>query len=69
MKPFLIICLGLLAGCGHDAIVPEDLLVPPKGFQGKTPQTEGQLVAAVAADKKALGQCVLQLETIGEILR
>lgn len=69
MKPCLIICLGLLAGCGREAIVPTELLVPPTGYQGKTPQTEGQFVAAVATDKKALGQCILQLEAIGDILK
>jgi hypothetical protein len=68
MRLYPIICLGLLAGCGRESIVPPDLLVPPTGYQGKTPQTEGQFFTAVATDKKALGQCVLQLETIKDIL-
>lgn len=68
MRVCLITCLLLLGGCGHKATVPPELLVPPVGYVGATPRTEGQIVAAVIADKRALGQCVLQLESIDTLL-
>lgn len=70
MPRCLIICLALLAGCGPDLppLVPAELLVPPTGYTGATPATEGQLKTAIIKDKRALGQCVLQLESIRAIL-
>lgn len=72
MHRFLITFALLLAGCGRDLpppVVPADLLEPVPGWKGATPQTQGQLMSAVLADKRALGQCNLQLGAIGEILQ
>ena len=69
MRRCLITCLALLAACGPDvATVPPELLVPPTGYVGPRPATEGQLKTAIIADKRALGQCVMQLESISAIL-
>lgn len=69
MRLCLVISTMLLAACGPETgAVPAELLLPPTGYVGPKPTTEGQLVAAVIADKKALGQCVLQLESVREIL-
>lgn len=72
MHRSLIIFVLLLAGCGGDLptpVVPADLLEPVPGWSGPTPETQGQLVSAVIADRRALGQCNLQVETIREILQ
>lgn len=70
MHRCLITCLALLAACGPDLppAVPPELLVPPTGYVGPRPATEGQLKTAIIADKRALGQCVMQLESISAIL-
>lgn len=69
MRRCLIICLVLLGACGPKAVtVPAELLVPPTGYTGATPATEGQIKIAIIADKRALGQCVMQLESIDTIL-
>lgn len=72
MRHCLIISALLLAGCGRNLpppVVPADLLEPVPGYQGKTPKTQGQLISAIIADKRALGQCNLQVESIREILQ
>lgn len=69
MRRYLITCLVLLGACGPKAVtVPAELLVPPTGYTGATPATEGQVKTAIIADKRALGQCVMQLESIRAIL-
>lgn len=47
----LIICAGLLAGCGPDPVIPADMLTPCPGWQGRRPQTEGELIRAALAEK------------------
>lgn len=52
MRACLIICAGLLAGCGREvAIVPPDLLTPCAGWLGARPATEGEVMRAAAAEK------------------
>ncbi len=70
MRLCLITCLALLVACGPDLppSVPGELLVPPRGYVGPRPATEGQLKTAIIAEKRALGQCVLQLDSIRTIL-
>lgn len=72
MHRSLIIFALLLAGCGRDLpppVVPADLLEPVPGWKGPTPETQGQLVSAVIAEKRGLGQCNLQLGAIREVLQ
>ena len=66
----LVTLLVLLAACGPKLppLVPPELLTPPVGYVGATPVTEGQFLKAVVTDKRALGQCTMQLESIREIL-
>lgn len=76
MHRCLITCAMLLAGCGPDlptvavmpAPVPADLLMPPPGWQGPTPRTEGELILAAATEKRGRLQCTAQLATIDQIL-
>ncbi|MFO1203000.1 MAG: hypothetical protein U1E58_10240 [Tabrizicola sp.] len=52
MHRCLIICALALAACGPDpALIPAELLDPCPGWQGKRPETEGQLIRAAAAEK------------------
>jgi hypothetical protein len=61
----------LLASCGPDLpsqqrIAPY-LLDVPQGYQGPTPQTQGQYTDAILADRAALLQCQGQLISISEL--
>lgn len=74
MRPCLIILALSLAACGRDpavtiapAVIPPDLLLPPRGYTGPTPRTEGQLADAAAATLGALNQCRGQLLAISDI--
>lgn len=72
MRHCLIISVLLLVGCGRDLpppVVPADLLEPVPGWAGSAPQTQGQMMSAIVADKRALGQCNLQLGAISEVLQ
>lgn len=75
MRPCLIILALSLAACGPEpraipapAPIPADLLVPPPGWTGPTPRTEGAFADATAATLGALNQCRGQLLTIADIV-
>lgn len=72
MRLYLTTFAMLLVGCGRDLpppVVPADLLEPVSGWTGAPPQTQGQLMSAVIAEKRGLGQCNLHKATIREILQ
>lgn len=72
MRRCLIICAGLLAGCGPDPApdlhIPPDLLQPVAGWTGPAPQTEGQLIDAAAAEKRGRQRANAQIRAIAEIV-
>lgn len=52
MRRYLIFCALVLTACGPDpAVIPAELLDPCPGWQGKRPETEGQLIRAALAEK------------------
>lgn len=67
MHRYLICCAALLAGCGPSGrvAIPPELLAPCVGYQGPSPQTEGQFVNALLTDRAALGKCNAQITAIG----
>lgn len=75
MRLLAIICVMLLASCGRDPqyipvepTIPADLLVPSKGWTGPTPQTEGQLIDAVEAEKSGREDANRKIKAISEIV-
>lgn len=76
MHRLAITCAALLAACGPDrppvVVAPQPvdpgLLQPCPGWQGPTPSTEGQLIDAVAAERRGRLRCNDQLASIESIL-
>lgn len=70
MRACLIICATLLSACGHRAapIIPPDLLQPCAGWNGKAPETEGELFDAVLAERRGRLMCNGQIDAIREIV-
>lgn len=70
MRLCLIICAGLLAGCGPDmATVPPDLLTPCPGWQGARPDTEARVMRAAAAEKAGRLCANAKLYAVGQVLK
>ena len=73
MTRYLIICALALAGCGPEPVpvpppIPADMLTPCPGWQGRTPETQGELLRAALAEKTGR-QCANQkIEGIKEIV-
>jgi hypothetical protein len=74
MRRCLIICALLLTGCGNEAPAPlgvsapisADLLTPCAGWEGGTPQSEGQLIEAASAERAGRLRCNAKLAAIRE---
>lgn len=70
MRLCLIICAVVLAGCGPDPVpaVPPDMLQPCPGWQGRTPETAGELMRAAAAEQAGRRCANLKLHDVAMIL-
>lgn len=77
MRLCLIICAALLAACGRDPApevvyaappVEPSLLTPCSGWDGPTPQTEGQLADAMLAEKRGRVCANGKLQAVAEVL-
>jgi hypothetical protein len=67
----LIACALLLSGCGTEPggiIVPPDLLIPAPGWTGPVPRTAGELMDAVAAEKRGRELANARIGTLSTIL-
>ena len=71
MRHYHLILTILLAACGPKLVaqqrIPPNLLAVPQGYQGPTPQTQGQYTDAILADRAALLQCQGQLISIAAL--
>lgn len=71
MRHYPLILTMLLAACGPDPVsrqgIDPDLLAISQGYQGPTPQTQGQYIDAILADRAALLQCQGQLISIADL--
>ncbi len=61
MRHLTIICAMVLAGCGGDrpiaAPIPTDMLQPCPGWEGRPPQTQGELLRAALAERTGRLRC------------
>lgn len=68
MRPWLIACAVLLAGCGSSSLViPPDLLEPEPGWEGAAPVTERQLLAAGLAERTGRLRANAKLAAVADI--
>lgn len=74
MRSCLIICVLMLASCGPKQVVvapppiPADMLTPCNGWQGRSPETQGELLRAALAEKTGRLCANEKLRGIGEIV-
>lgn len=71
MNRCLIACALLLSGCGTEPagiVVPADLLIPAPGWTGPVPRTAGELMDAVAAEKRGRELANARTETVANLL-
>lgn len=67
MNRCLIACALLLSACGTEPggiVVPPDLLIPAPGWTGPAPRTAGELMDAVAAEKRGRELANARIEAI-----
>lgn len=72
MNRCLIACALLLSACGSEPggiVVPADLLIPASGWTGPVPRTAGELMDAVAAEKRGRELANMQLVAIRQLYR
>ncbi|SDX32729.1 hypothetical protein SAMN05443573_1228 [Celeribacter indicus] len=69
MRLYLIFCLTLLAGCGHEPALSLLDLSPCPGWQGAPPLTEAQFARAAAAERAGRLCANAKLEGVGEAAR